>query len=99
MEKRTWMYVQNPKQYGIECNLCNGENIQWSEFDHHIWCYDCEKDIKGTEGLFGGPILANVCRLMGICFDMVNIETGEMDYFTGGLEGEYVDLIKTKKSM
>lgn len=44
-------------------------NIQWSEYAHHIWCFDCEKDVKGTEGIFGGPIGINCATVLGMSFD------------------------------
>jgi hypothetical protein len=40
-----------------------------------IWCYKCKKDVKGTEGIFGGPIPVEAAAVMGISFDrwdMVN---------------------------
>lgn len=76
--KRIWHYVQNPKEYEIECAKCGGHNIEWSEWDGHIWCYDCKKDIKitkRTNGVFGGPIPIQAAALVGMCFDrwdMVN---------------------------
>ena len=69
LKKRTWHYVQNPKDYEIQCNLCNGTNIEWSEYEHRIWCYDCKKDVKGTEGVFGGPIPIEAAALLGMRFD------------------------------
>jgi hypothetical protein len=74
LKKRTWHYVQNPKDYEIECNLCHGTNIQWSEYEHNIWCYDCKKDVKGTEGVFGGPVPIEAAALLGMrfdCYDMI----------------------------
>lgn len=79
MKKRVWAYVQKPHEYGIDCDLCGGGNLHWSEFDGLIWCYDCEKDTEGTDGIFDGPIMIGVCGMMGMCFDKVNIETGEIE--------------------
>jgi hypothetical protein len=75
LKKRTWHYVQNPAEYGIQCDLCNGENIAWSEYEHCVWCFDCKKDTKGTEGVFGGPIPIMTSAVLGMSFDrwdMVN---------------------------
>jgi hypothetical protein len=73
MKKRQWCYSQNPKIYCIECDKCGGSNIQWSEFEGHIWCYDCEIDTKGTGGIFDGPIPINLCKSMGIHFDRIDL--------------------------
>lgn len=75
LKKRTWHYVQNPADYGIQCDLCQGTNIQWNEYERLIWCYDCKNDVKGTEGVFGGPIPIEVSAVLGMRFDrwdMVN---------------------------
>lgn len=81
MEKRKWCYVQSPMVYGIECDLCNGSHIAWSEFEHMIWCFKCERDTKGTAGIFGGPIPIGAAQMMGIRFDRVNLKTGEIEKF------------------
>lgn len=75
LKMRTWHYVQNPKEYEIECNMCGESNIEWSEYEGHIWCYDCKKDVTGTMGIFDGPIPMTTAAILGICFDrwdMVN---------------------------
>ncbi|MDO8641499.1 MAG: hypothetical protein Q7R33_08195 [Nitrosarchaeum sp.] len=69
LKKRTWHYIQNPKDYEITCDKCNGTNIEWSEFEHMIWCYDCKIDTKGTEGVFGGPIPVELAGILGMSFD------------------------------
>ena len=76
--KREWAYIQKPQEYGIECDICGGTNLQWSEYAKHIWCYDCEKDTKGTMGVFDGPILRQACEMMGMSFDRVTLATGEV---------------------
>jgi hypothetical protein len=77
MKLREWHFVQNPTSFEIKCDLCGGTNITWSEFEKKIWCYDCKKDTKGTEGIFGGPIPVKGCMFMGISFDKINLRTGE----------------------
>jgi hypothetical protein len=75
LKKRTWIYVQNPREYEITCDKCGGVNIEWSEFEAHIWCYECKIDTKGTEGVFGGPIPIEAAKILGMSFDrydMVN---------------------------
>ncbi|MFA7219148.1 MAG: hypothetical protein WC119_01310 [Synergistaceae bacterium] len=100
MKKRVWAYLQNPKDYEITCDLCGGTNIEWSEWEGLIWCYDCEKDTKGTEGIFDGPIMPNICELMGISFDELNIETGDIRNLAGmkpKIDGNYIGKMQTKK--
>lgn len=100
MKKRVWAYLQNPKEYEITCDICGGTNIEWSEWEHLIWCYDCEKDTEGTKGIFDGPIMPNICALMGISFDELNIETGGIRNMAGldpSIEGNYLLMNKTIK--
>lgn len=58
--KRTWVYIHPPEFYEVYCD--NGGKINkdhktaWSEFEHMIWCYDCKLDMRGFDGIFGGPI-------------------------------------------
>ena len=67
--KRTWVYIHNPKHYEIQCDVCGGSKIEWSEWEKLIWCYDCELDTKGTGGIFSGPIPVELCKMMGISFE------------------------------
>ena len=69
MRKRTWHYVMNPASYEITCDKCGGSNVEWSEYEHMIWCYHCQIDTKGTEGIFGGPIGWGIAQLLGISFN------------------------------
>jgi len=82
MRKRKWIYIQKPQDYGINCDLCGGSNIEWSEFEHMIWCYDCQKDTPGDGGVFDGPIPMGASRLLGMNFDRVEIKTGQRLYCT-----------------
>lgn len=79
--KRTWVYSQHPVDYGISCDKCKGSNITWSEFAHHIWCYDCLIDTKGTKGVFGGPIQPQVAKMVGIEFNRIMLETNELQKY------------------
>lgn len=74
-KKRRWVYVCNPKVYGIACDKCSGPNIEWSEFRGLIWCYDCKVDTPGTSGVFDGPIPINAAHLLGMCFKRVSLKT------------------------
>lgn len=80
--KRKTCYIMEPYNYDIRCDLCDGINITWSEYEHHIWCFDCKKDTKGTQGIFGGPISVNISNVLGINFDKVELETGKKLLFT-----------------
>lgn len=78
--KRDSCYCQKPTVYEISCDICGGINITWSEFEHMIWCYDCKKDTPGNPGIFGGPIPSEVCKMLGISFDKIEILTGDRLY-------------------
>jgi hypothetical protein len=71
--KREWCYCQYPKVYEVYCDICGGSNTTWSEYERHIWCFDCEKDTHGTGGIFDGPISVELCELMGISLDRVRL--------------------------
>jgi hypothetical protein len=73
LKKRTSCYIQKPYEYEITCNKCGGTNIDWSEYEGKIWCFDCKKDVKGTEGVFGGPIPIECAALLGMSFDRFDL--------------------------
>jgi hypothetical protein len=73
--KRTWCYVMKPQSYDIHCDLCGGVNIEWSEFNGCIWCYDCQIDTMSDGGIFSGPIPKNLCQALGISFDRYDFES------------------------
>lgn len=79
MKKRKWCYVLPPYVYDITCDKCNGTNIEWSEYESKIWCYDCKIDTKGTGGVFVGPIPIYTSYLLGISFDRINLETKQIE--------------------
>jgi hypothetical protein len=78
--KRTACYIQNPTVYGISCDICGGSNITWSEYEHMIWCFDCQKDTRGSGGIFDGPISAELSKMLGISFDKIEIPSGDILY-------------------
>jgi len=82
MRKRKWIYIQPPQDYGFSCDICGGSNIEWSEFEHMIWCYDCQKDTPGDGGVFGGPIGMGASRLLGMNFDRIELKTRQRLYCT-----------------
>lgn len=73
--KRESCLIQYPQQYCIQCDICGGSNLHWSEWDHLIWCYDCELDTAGTGGIFDGPVPVELCKMMGISFDRIDLKT------------------------
>lgn len=82
LEKRKWHYAQHPFDFEISDCECGTKNVWWSEFKEHLWCYICEKDFKPADnGVFGGPVSPRLCKLIGITFDRVNLETGETEIF------------------
>ena len=78
MKKREWVYIHQPADYEMSCDKCNSNNITWSEFESLIWCYDCEIDTKGNEGIFGGPIGIGICELFGLSFNRVRLSDGKL---------------------
>jgi len=76
-KRRTWCYIMPPQAYEISCDICGGSHLNWSEYDHLIWCYDCEKDTPGTGGIFDGPIPLNLCLDLGLNFDKIDLSTGQ----------------------
>jgi len=68
-----------PYFFDIACDKCNGRNIHWSEYEHLIWCYDCQIDTKGTPSIFDGPIPIHASYLLGLTFDKFNLETNQIE--------------------
>jgi len=77
MKKRTECYVCNPIFLELHCPVNEEHKIAWSEYEEHIWCYDCNKDIK-YESVGAGPIPAEISKLLGIDYRKYNLETGEI---------------------
>lgn len=81
LEKRTWHYINSPASFDMHCDKCEGRNITWSEYAHKIWCYDCEVDTEGFKGVFDGPIPVEGAWMLGLSFDIFNMETGKIERF------------------
>ncbi len=86
LHRRTWVYKQPPSVYEIGCDLCGGP-VEWSEYEHLVWCWRCLKDTEGTGGIFDGPIGINLCKALGISFDRINLETHKLEKTIEGNEG------------
>lgn len=78
--KRTEVYCMRPRDFEMSgCPTCDNLDPEWSEYRKHLWCPICEKDfIPAVDGIFGGPVLVNLCELLGIYFDTIDFETGEI---------------------
>lgn len=82
LEKRTWHYLQQPRNYEISPCSCGNHDTQWSEYQKHLWCATCEKDfIPEHNGIFAGPIPVKVAAMLGLRFDRFNMETGLVELF------------------
>lgn len=100
--KRTHCYVQNPIMYDINCPICGGSKVDWSEFEGHIWCYECEKDIYIDlyhSGIFSGPIPTGLANSLGVSFDRINIETKEILDFDTNIAIFNSSWVKTEELM
>ena len=80
MKRRKRCPAYEPTAYEIKCDVCNGSKITWSEFEDHIWCYNCEKDTKGTPSALCGPVPVEVAKMLigPHCFDEIDVETGRL---------------------
>lgn len=89
MKKRTWHYILPPTAYDMRCDKCwtgeldddTGTNITWSEYEHMIWCFECEVDTEGFKGIFDGPIPIQTTFLLGLHFDRFNMKTNQIEKF------------------
>jgi hypothetical protein len=81
-EQRTWVYVQQPREYEIALHTCGDKTPEWSEFKDHLWCGKCQVDFVPEHwGIFEGPVPVNACKMLGISFDRFNLETGVVEPF------------------
>ena len=89
LEKREWVYVMDPSSYEVAPCSCGNTETKWSEYKDHIWCDKCQKDfIPEHFGLFDGPIAIEVCRLLGISFDRVDLKTDTILRFDNNYQPE-----------
>jgi len=87
LKKREWCYIQKPSVYSVECDICGGTNITWSEYEEKIWCFDCEIDTDGTGGVFTGPINYELSKMIGLSFDRIRLSDNVVLKFTT-IDGE-----------
>lgn len=82
MNKRTWHYLLQPAQFEMGPCDCGNKDLQWSEFERHLWCAKCEKDfIPENKGVFDGPIPVHFAKMIGMTFDRYNMETQKVEKF------------------
>ncbi|HEC63900.1 MAG TPA: hypothetical protein ENI23_01250 [bacterium] len=77
MKRRTECYICNPVALDLCCPVNEHHPITWSEYEKHIWCYVCKKDIK-YDSIGAGPIPIGVSKLLGIDYRKYNIKTGKI---------------------
>jgi hypothetical protein len=97
--KRIWCYIQKPAQHEISCPKCKGTNLDWSEWDKHIWCYNCKKDYSNYSSALSGPVPVQVATMLGLSLDMFNIETNEVKHYDLNKD-EFIDMsLETYKEL
>ena len=80
LPRRTWHYLRPPAHFEVAPCSCGNHDTQWSEFQSHLWCAECEKDfIPAHTGVFSGPIPRHAAMLLGMSFDRMNLETGQVE--------------------
>lgn len=80
--KRTWHYLLQPKQFEMGPCECGNFDLQWSEWERHLWCDKCQIDfIPENKGVFDGPIPGRIAALLGMTFDRYNMDTQRVERF------------------
>jgi hypothetical protein len=74
--KRTHVYILQPTAYEISgCPVSPTHEVTWSEYEDHLWCFDCEVDfIPEHWGIFDGPIPVGAATMMGLSFDRISLD-------------------------
>ncbi len=80
MKKRKFHYICPPADYAIRCDKCGSINIEWSEYEHMIWCYDCKVDTEGSGCIFDGPTPWGAMQMLGIPLDRWNMKKQRIEY-------------------
>lgn len=82
LKRRTWCYAYPPHVYAIGQCDCGSEKTTWSEFERHLWCFECNKDfIPKDGGVFDGPIPIMTAAMMGVRFDRIDLRTNKFERF------------------
>ncbi len=92
LNKTKTVFLQQPYYYEISGCECGNEHTQWSEYEEHVWCDNCQIDFKPEfGGVFDGPIPVGTSALLGVFFHRLNLENNEVEFFTS--KGKYVSCI------
>lgn len=82
LKRRTWCYAMPPSAFDVAPHDCGKLARQWSEFEGHAWCEDCQADfIPAHNGIFDGPIPVRTAAMMGVRFDRVLLPSLKLDRF------------------
>ncbi len=81
LKKRTWHYLQNPAHHEITCQKCHGSNLDWSEYEGHVWCYDCNIDFTGYNSVLSGPVAIHLAAMLGISTDRYDLKTKKISHY------------------
>jgi hypothetical protein len=86
LKKRKLCWIHQPAEFEILCEKCEkNDQLEWSEFESHVWCRRCKIDsCNGFGGIFSGPIPVEAVKLiMGDdAFSKFDIKTGRIYEFT-----------------
>jgi hypothetical protein len=87
LERRTRVYCERSAKFEISgCQLCGNTDPDWSEFKKRLWCQNCQRDFEPEHwGVLDGPVLVNLSELLGIYFDTIDLETGEIEAGPSGV--------------
>lgn len=79
LKKRTWCYVQRPKDYEVAGCACGNHDPDWSEYKDRVWCAKCKIDFEPEHwGILDGPVPVHASELLGIYFDRINLKTNKL---------------------
>lgn len=74
--QREWCYIQAPHVFELPGCSCGNEDMQWSEYQGHLWCDKCQLDfIPKHNGIFDNPIGMGMAKMLGITFTRINLKT------------------------
>lgn len=94
---RKWVFIRPPGAFEVAPCDCGNAETQWSEFEDHCWCSCCQKDfVPAHPGVLGGPIPYGAAVMLGLCFDRVVLDTGNVERFDPDT-GEYVEHTKLNR--
>lgn len=82
LPKREWAYTMRPAVYDIPGCDCGNNDVEWSEYQKHLWCSKCQRDFIPTHnGIFDGPIPVNLLYMMGIKLDRHDLVNNKLQIY------------------